>query len=84
MSINEAPTVWSSAVPPGGYVCAVPVPDNPDGICGMPAESEDCTEHTACVNCTHPDDHENGCPARLNGEPCPCPGYLPAWKANTR
>lgn len=27
----------------GGYVCAEPVADNPDGICGMPVESEPCT-----------------------------------------
>lgn len=28
--------VWSDAVAPGGYVCAV---------CGMPVESEPCPEH---------------------------------------
>lgn len=29
----------------GGYVCAEPDPDRPDGICGMPVESEPCTIH---------------------------------------
>jgi hypothetical protein len=33
----------------GGYVCAEPDPAMPDGICGMPVESEPCTIH-------HPDD----------------------------
>lgn len=32
----------------GGYVCAEPDQGKPDGICGMPAESEPCTIH-------HPD-----------------------------
>lgn len=40
------PTTWSDAVPPGGQVCAVPMPDRPDRICGMPVESEPCPEHT--------------------------------------
>lgn len=40
------PTMWSDAVPPGGQVCAAPMPDRPDGICGMPVESEPCQEHT--------------------------------------
>lgn len=39
------PETWSDAVPPGGYVCAVPDPGKPDGICGMPTESEPCTLH---------------------------------------
>lgn len=42
-----AAEVWSSACAPGGYVCAVPDPDRPDGICGMPVESEPCAEHQA-------------------------------------
>lgn len=29
----------------GGYVCAAPTPGYPDGICGMPTESEPCPEH---------------------------------------
>lgn len=29
----------------GGYVCAMPDPDRPDGICGMPTESEPCDQH---------------------------------------
>lgn len=29
----------------GGYVCAAPAPGCPDGICGMPTESEPCPEH---------------------------------------
>lgn len=42
------PTIWSDAVPPGGQVCAAPVSDRdqPDGICGMPVESEPCPVHT--------------------------------------
>lgn len=32
----------------GGYVCAEPMTDLPDGICGMPVESEPCDIH-------HPD-----------------------------
>lgn len=40
------PTMWSEAVWPGGQVCAAPKPGWPDGICGMPVESEPCPEHT--------------------------------------
>ncbi|MGI8333429.1 hypothetical protein ACRYCC_26050 [Actinomadura scrupuli] len=40
-----APTVWDASVPPGGRVCAAPVPDKPGGRCGMPVESEPCAEH---------------------------------------
>lgn len=40
-----SPVIHSGAVAPGGWVCAVPVPDRPDQICGMPVESEPCTEH---------------------------------------
>ncbi len=39
------PEVWDPSVPPGGYVCAVPDERYPGGICGMPVESEPCTEH---------------------------------------
>lgn len=41
------PVTWSSAVAPGGTVCAVPDPAGPDGICGMPVESEPCGRHGA-------------------------------------
>lgn len=41
------PVLWSSAVAPGGTVCAVPDPACPDGICGMPVESEPCDRHGA-------------------------------------
>lgn len=34
-----------------GWVCAEPDPTLPDGICGMPVETEPCTEH-------HPLDQE--------------------------
>ena len=44
-SRSGGPEVWSDAVPPGGYVCAAPDPDRPDGICGMPVESEPCLDH---------------------------------------
>ena len=37
--------IWDGSCAPGGYVCARPVPGNPDGICGMPVESEPCPEH---------------------------------------
>lgn len=33
----------------GGYICAEPEPGKPDGICGMPVESEPCNIH-------HPED----------------------------
>lgn len=40
------PVRWDTAVPPGGWVCAVPAAGrNPEGICGMPVESEPCPEH---------------------------------------
>lgn len=29
----------------GGYVCAVPTPGGPDGICGMPTETDPCPVH---------------------------------------
>jgi hypothetical protein len=38
------PVQWSDACAPGGMVCAVPSPSRPDGICGMPVESEPCGE----------------------------------------
>jgi hypothetical protein len=33
---NDAPSVWSDAILPGGYVC---------GTCEAPVESEPCREH---------------------------------------
>jgi hypothetical protein len=36
---------WDASTPPGGWVCAEPDPDRPDGICGMPAEDVPCTVH---------------------------------------
>ena len=47
---NGRPVAWSSAVAPGGWVCAVPVPGNRDDICGMPVESEPCREHEEAGN----------------------------------
>ncbi|MFI6228577.1 hypothetical protein ACIBCR_14850 [Micromonospora echinospora] len=41
----DLPVTFDASVPPGGFVCAVPVPDRPDGICGMPVESEPCSDH---------------------------------------
>lgn len=35
----------------GGWVCAEPDPGQPDGLCGMPVESEPCDIH-------HPDTAE--------------------------
>lgn len=37
---------WSSACAPGGWVCGAIDPGRPDGVCGMPVESEYCPEHT--------------------------------------
>ncbi len=46
MNDSQKPAeVWSDAIPPGGYVCAVPSPNLPDGICGMPVEDEPCSIH---------------------------------------
>lgn len=39
---------WVIVAGVGGYVCAEPDPDGPDGICGMPVEDVPCTIH-------HPD-----------------------------
>ncbi|MEU9837331.1 hypothetical protein AB0D67_37840 [Streptosporangium sp. NPDC048047] len=36
---------WIVYMGVGGYVCAAPVPTGPEGICGMPVESEPCPEH---------------------------------------
>lgn len=45
--------VWSTAEPPGGYVCSHPMPEGGPGIdhdgariCGTPVESEPCPEHS--------------------------------------
>jgi len=47
---STAPTeVWDASCAPGGYVCAAPMPDMPDGRCGMPVESEPCDIHSAAV-----------------------------------
>lgn len=43
---GNPPIGWSNAVPPGGVVCFVPDEARPDGVCGMPVESEPCSEHT--------------------------------------
>jgi hypothetical protein len=42
---------WLVYMGVGGYVCAEPDADKPDGICGMPVESEPCDIH-------HPDTTE--------------------------
>jgi len=36
---------WIVYMGVGGYVCAYPDPQGPDGICGMPTESEPCDQH---------------------------------------
>lgn len=38
---------WSSACVPGGWVCGAIDPQRPDGVCGMPVESEPCPEHSS-------------------------------------
>lgn len=42
----DPPVTFDPSVLPGGFVCAVPDPDRPCGICGMPVESEPCSEHS--------------------------------------
>lgn len=37
--------VWLVIGGVGGYVCGEPVADRPDGICGMPVETEPCPNH---------------------------------------
>lgn len=37
--------VWVPLPLPGGWVCGEPDPAGPDGVCGMPVESEPCTIH---------------------------------------
>lgn len=39
--------VWVVIDGMGGYVCGESMPDMPDGICGMPTESEPCSIHSA-------------------------------------
>jgi hypothetical protein len=39
------PAIHAGAAAGGGWVCAVPVHDRPDWICGHPVESEPCPEH---------------------------------------
>jgi hypothetical protein len=82
MAAENPPTVWSDAVAPGGMVCAVPIPGKPEGVCGMPVESEPCTEHARCVKCNHGGmDHDAGeCWAKVDGEQCPCWWYTPAFE----
>lgn len=41
------PVTWSDACAPGGYVCKVPDPARPDGLCGNPVESGPCGRHGA-------------------------------------
>ncbi|MEU7980513.1 hypothetical protein AB0B63_18515 [Micromonospora sp. NPDC049081] len=43
---GDLAVVFDPSVPPGGFVCAVPDGTRPDGICGMPVESEPCSEHS--------------------------------------
>jgi len=40
------PERWVIYMGVGGYVCAVPDATGPDGICGMPVETEPCDKHT--------------------------------------
>jgi hypothetical protein len=42
--------IWDGSIPPGGYVCAVPVPDGwvhpkVGPVCAYPVESEPCPVH---------------------------------------
>ncbi len=42
---DGCPLAWVSDPLPGGVVCAVADPTKPDGMCGMPVESEPCSIH---------------------------------------
>lgn len=44
---GQSPERWVVYMGVGGYVCAAPDSNGPDGICGMPVESEPCARHTA-------------------------------------
>jgi hypothetical protein len=51
---DEPRGIWDGSIPPGGFVCAVPVADgwvHPTAgpICAMPVESEPCPEHAPAV-----------------------------------
>jgi hypothetical protein len=37
--------LWDDSTPPGGWVCGWPVPDGPDGACGVSVEDEPCDVH---------------------------------------
>lgn len=37
--------VWINDPPPGGWVCAEPINNTPEGMCGMPIEDTPCTIH---------------------------------------
>ena len=44
--VNDGkPVRWITDPAPGGMVCAVSDPSRPDGICGIPVESEPCGKH---------------------------------------
>lgn len=43
--LTSRPEAWIVYQGVGGYVCAVPDPDGPDGACGMPVETEPCNIH---------------------------------------
>jgi hypothetical protein len=57
---NGQPVVFSAAVAPGGWVCAVTADGNPDGICGTPVESEPCPDHARQHADVRPRDGERG------------------------
>lgn len=50
-AVDDRREAWIVLHGMGGYVCAEPDPDGPDGLCGMPVESESCSIH-------HPIDQE--------------------------
>lgn len=47
-AVNGRLELWLPLPLPGGWVCGEPDDTRPDGVCGMPIESEPCTDH-------HPD-----------------------------
>lgn len=44
-TVDDRREAWVVLAGMGGYVCAEPDPALPDGICGMPVESEPCHIH---------------------------------------
>lgn len=44
-TIEGRQVMWTPDPFPGGWVCAEPDENMPDGLCRMPTETEPCTVH---------------------------------------